>query len=128
MWPARLFASVSEGCGAAIFRVVCPEDGTAYPSKVLVKICRITQCHFSENSSLNTVWSLETLCESVLYDFPVVAGTCLFRVGEHTKAKAYLMTAIELSHQEGSYVELAKILLLENDIQGAIGIFNAALE
>lgn len=55
-------------------------------------------------------------------------GTCLFRVGEHTKAKAYLMTAIELSHQEGSYVELAKILLLENDIQGAIGIFNAALD
>jgi Tfp pilus assembly protein PilF len=58
----------------------------------------------------------------------VLAGTCLFRVGEHTKAKVYLMRAIELSHQEDSYMELAKIHLLENDIQGATGIFNAALE
>jgi hypothetical protein len=38
------------------------------------------------------------------------------------------MRAIELSHQEDSYMELAKIHLLENDIQGATGIFNAALE
>jgi tetratricopeptide (TPR) repeat protein len=71
---------------------------------------------------------LEIFCESVLYDGSVLAGTCLFHIGEHTKAKAYLMRAIELSHQEGSYMELAKILLLENDVQGAIGIFNAALE
>jgi tetratricopeptide (TPR) repeat protein len=63
-----------------------------------------------------------------LFDGTVLAGTCLFHVGELTKAKAYLMTAIELSHQEGSYMELAKIHLLENDIQGAIGIYNAALE
>ncbi|GFG38369.1 hypothetical protein Cfor_03172 [Coptotermes formosanus] len=55
-------------------------------------------------------------------------GTCLLHVGQHVKAKEYLLTAIELSHQEDSYVELAKIHLLENDIQGAIGIYNAALE
>jgi tetratricopeptide (TPR) repeat protein len=56
------------------------------------------------------------------------AGTCLIHVGELTKAKQYLQTAIELSHQESSYMELAKICLLENNIQEAIGIYNAALE
>ncbi|XP_021914608.1 Bardet-Biedl syndrome 4 protein isoform X2 [Zootermopsis nevadensis] len=55
-------------------------------------------------------------------------GTCLVHVNEHRKAKEYLLTAIQLSHQEASYVELAKIHLLENDIEGAIGIYNAALE
>jgi Bardet-Biedl syndrome 4 protein len=58
----------------------------------------------------------------------VSVGTCLLHVGDHAKAKEYLLTAIELSHQEDSYVALAKIHLLENDIQGAIGIYNAALE
>jgi tetratricopeptide (TPR) repeat protein len=91
-------------------------------------ICHITQCYISENSYLNVVQSFESLCESVLYAVTVLVGTCLFQIGEHTKAKAYLMTAIELSHQEDSYMELAKIHLLENDIQGAIGIYNGALE
>jgi hypothetical protein len=52
----------------------------------------------------------------------------LLHVGDRTKAKEYLLTAIELGHQEDSYVELAKIYLLETDIQRAIGIYNAALE
>jgi len=55
-------------------------------------------------------------------------GTCLLHVGDRAKAKEYLLTAIELGHQEDSYLELAKIHLLENDIQRAIGIYNAALE
>ena len=52
----------------------------------------------------------------------------MLHVGERAKAKEHLLTAIELGHQEDSYVELAKIHLLENDIQRAIGIYNAALE
>jgi hypothetical protein len=52
----------------------------------------------------------------------------LLHVGDRAKAKEYLLTAIELGHQEDSYLELAKIHLLENDIQRAIGIYNAALE
>jgi uncharacterized protein HemY len=56
------------------------------------------------------------------------AGACLIHVGEHRKAKEYLLTAIQLSHQEASYMELAKIHAHENDIEGAIGIYNAALE
>jgi len=52
----------------------------------------------------------------------------LLHVGDRAKAKQYLLTAIELGHQEDSYLELAKIHLLENDIQRAIGIYNAALE
>ncbi|XP_069682153.1 BBSome complex member BBS4 isoform X2 [Periplaneta americana] len=55
-------------------------------------------------------------------------GTCLLHIGELTKAKEYLLTAIQLSHQETSYMELAKIHLLEDDVEGAIGIYNAALE
>jgi hypothetical protein len=52
----------------------------------------------------------------------------LLRFGDCTEAKEYLLTATELGHQEHSYVELAKIYLLENGIQRAIGIYNAALE
>jgi tetratricopeptide (TPR) repeat protein len=63
-----------------------------------------------------------------LYNGALSAGTCLVHVGEHRKAKEYLMMAIQLSHQEASYMELAKIHILENDIEGAIGIYNAALE
>jgi hypothetical protein len=63
-----------------------------------------------------------------LYSGTLSLGTCLLHVGERAKAKEHLLTAIELGHQEDSYVELAKIHLLENDIQRAIGIYNAALE
>ncbi|KAJ9577928.1 hypothetical protein L9F63_025210, partial [Diploptera punctata] len=55
-------------------------------------------------------------------------GMCLVHVEEYMKAKEYLLTAIQMSHQETSYNELAKIHLFEKDIQGAIGICNAALE
>ncbi|XP_063226122.1 uncharacterized protein LOC134532966 isoform X3 [Bacillus rossius redtenbacheri] len=55
-------------------------------------------------------------------------GLCLLQLGMLTKAKEYLLQAIQISRQEDSYIALAKIHLLENDIEGAIWVYKAALE
>ncbi|PSN53755.1 Bardet-Biedl syndrome 4 protein [Blattella germanica] len=70
----------------------------------------------------------ERVVSSPDWDIYHSLGLCLLHVGELTKAKEYLLTAIQNSHQEMSYTELAKIHVFENDFQGAIGICNAALE
>ncbi|XP_047000094.1 Bardet-Biedl syndrome 4 protein isoform X2 [Schistocerca americana] len=53
-------------------------------------------------------------------------GMCLLHLNERVKAKECISKAIDLSRQECSYVALAKIYLLENDIGAAVNVYNAA--
>ncbi|KAK7868652.1 hypothetical protein R5R35_006950 [Gryllus longicercus] len=55
-------------------------------------------------------------------------GMCLMHLNELEKAKGYISKAIQLSSQECSYIALAKICLLHNDIQGALHVYTIASE
>nr|CAD7587070.1 unnamed protein product [Timema genevievae] len=54
-------------------------------------------------------------------------GLCLVHVGEQAKAKDNFLRALQCSRQEETYMALAKIHLLEDDIEGAIWIYKTAL-
>lgn len=56
------------------------------------------------------------------------SGMCLLSVGEIGKAKEFLRQAVQLNRHETSFMALAKIHVLEDDIPGAISIYAAALE
>lgn len=53
---------------------------------------------------------------------------CYLAVEDITKAKEYLRQAVQLNRQDNSFEALANIHLLQNDIKGAIEIYNAALD
>nr|CAD7201871.1 unnamed protein product [Timema douglasi] len=55
-------------------------------------------------------------------------GLCLVHVGEQAKAKENFLRALQCSRQEETYMALAKIHLLEEDIEGAIWIYKTALQ
>ncbi|CAG2054305.1 unnamed protein product [Timema podura] len=55
-------------------------------------------------------------------------GLCLVHVGEQAKAKDNFLRALQCSRQEETYMALAKIHLLEDDIEGAIWIYKTALQ
>ncbi|XP_075215082.1 Bardet-Biedl syndrome 4 isoform X1 [Lycorma delicatula] len=55
-------------------------------------------------------------------------GECCIRVGQLSKAKEYLNCAVQLGKSEESYVSLAELYKLQDDLKSATEIYNAALQ
>lgn len=62
--------------------------------------------------------------QNILY----FTGLCLLSMGDISKAKEFLWQAVQLNRQECSFIALAKIHILEDDLPGAIEIYKAAIE
>ncbi|CAB3388765.1 Hypothetical predicted protein [Cloeon dipterum] len=77
-------------------------------------------------AALETYVDIESALQKPDWEIYHNIGVCLYYMKQYAKAKEYLRRAIEVSSQGESYQVLKNILLLENDLDGALELFSAA--